>query len=212
MNGTFTLAAVGILFQGAGAPVQQPAQTPITGFVYCSGPDQTSAPVFLDPCNKLRIGGLKCGEEVQVIERETGYFKVAPADKLERYMTEESVSQSKEKLVPLVDVPTSNDSSCKFIKTPKRQAPAAIYSPDPDYSDEARRKGLQGTIVLSLVVAPNGVPTEIRIIKSLGMGLDQEAVKALKKWRFKPGMEDGKPVAVPITVNIDFHTVTTFRR
>lgn len=146
----FTLVLTVLAFQSSTPPVQQPAQTGVSGFVYCSEPQQTSAPVFSDPCNKLRLGSLKCGEEVQVLERDTSYYKVAPADKLERYMTQDSVSQSRNKLAAFTpdEVPPSTVPACKPIKTVQRQHPTAIYSPDPDYSEKALKKRLEGTVVL----------------------------------------------------------------
>lgn len=82
--------------------------------------------------------------------------------------------------------------------------PVAIFRPDPEYSDEARKARLQGTVELELVVDENGRPRDIRIVKSLGLGLDEEARKAAAKWRFKPGMKDGKPVPVPALMAFAF--------
>lgn len=206
MPAPFTLVLAVLAFQSQSAPVQQSAQAGVSGFVYCSEPQQTSAPVFLDTCNKLRVGSLKCAEEVRVLERETTYFKVAPADKLERYMAQDSVSPSRDKLAGFTDdeVPSSTGAACEPIKTVKRQHPTAIYSAAPDYSEKARKKHLQGTVVLSLIVDAEGVPRDIHVTKPLGMGLDEEAVKAVRNWRFKPALEDGKPVTFPTTVEVDF--------
>jgi protein TonB len=83
--------------------------------------------------------------------------------------------------------------------------PVAIFSPDPEYSDEARKARLQGRVELQLIVDEKGRPQNIRILKSLGLGLDEEAIKAASKWRFKPGMKDGKPVPVVAFLDIGFH-------
>ena len=83
--------------------------------------------------------------------------------------------------------------------------PIAVVRPDPDYSDEARRARLQGEVGLDLVVDENGRPQGIRVVKSLGLGLDEEAVKALMRWRFKPAMKNGKPVAVMAHLDVGFH-------
>ncbi|SRR5581483_1621868 len=214
MGAAFTLVLTVLAFQSNTAPVQQPAQTGVSGFVYCSEPQQTSAPVFLDTCNKVRVGSLKCGEEVQVLERETSYYKVAPADKLERYMTQDSVSQSRNKLAGFTqdEVPSLTLPACKPIKTVQRQPPKAIYSPDPDYSKKALKKHLEGTVVLSLIVDAEGVPRDVHVTRSLGLGLDEEAIKAVRNWRFKPGLEDGKPVALPLSVEVDFRIVAQWHR
>lgn len=83
-------------------------------------------------------------------------------------------------------------------------APRAVYFPDPEYSDEARRARYQGTCVLSLIVGPDGLPRDIKVTRSLGMGLDEKAIEAVKQWRFQPAMKDGGPVAVAINVEVMF--------
>jgi TonB family protein len=83
-------------------------------------------------------------------------------------------------------------------------APRALDTPDPEYSEEARKAKYQGTVVLWLVVDANGQPKEIRVSHSLGMGLDQKAKEAVSKWKFEPAMKDGKPVAVQIAVEVNF--------
>jgi protein TonB len=83
--------------------------------------------------------------------------------------------------------------------------PRAIYSPDPEFSEEARKAKYQGTCTLLLVVSADGRPTNIRVANSLGMGLDEKAIETVKTWRFEPGQKDGHPVAVEIAVEVDFH-------
>jgi TonB family protein len=83
-------------------------------------------------------------------------------------------------------------------------APRAIFSPDPEYSEEARKVKHQGTVVLGLVVGPDGRPRDIRVISSLGMGLDEKAIEAVSHWKFEPAMKDNKPVAVAISVEVEF--------
>jgi periplasmic protein TonB len=83
-------------------------------------------------------------------------------------------------------------------------APKAVYSPDPEYSEEARKAKFTGTCVLWLVVGPDGRPRDIRIARSLGLGLDEKAIEAVKSWKFEPAMKDGKPVAVQINVEVSF--------
>jgi periplasmic protein TonB len=80
-------------------------------------------------------------------------------------------------------------------------APVPVYRPEPEYSEEARKAKWQGSVMLSLVVDANGVPQEIKVVRSLGLGLDQKAIEAVQKWRFKPGVKDGK--AVPVFANIE---------
>jgi TonB family protein len=82
--------------------------------------------------------------------------------------------------------------------------PRAIYDPDPDYSDAARKAKYQGSVLLWLVVGPEGRPHSIRIQRSLGMGLDEKAVAAVSTWHFQPGTLNGQPVAVEVNVEVSF--------
>jgi len=84
-------------------------------------------------------------------------------------------------------------------------APRAIFAPGPEYSEKARKAKYQGTCVLRLVVDTNGLPRNIRVERPIGMGLDEEAIEAVRTWRFKPAMKDGAPVAVQIAVEVSFH-------
>jgi len=83
--------------------------------------------------------------------------------------------------------------------------PRAIYSPDPEFSEEARKAKYQGTCTLMIVVATDGRPTNIRVVNSLGMGLDEKAIETVRTWRFEPGQKDGHPVNVEMAVEVDFH-------
>jgi periplasmic protein TonB len=84
-------------------------------------------------------------------------------------------------------------------------APRVIYQVDPEFSEEARKAKYQGTCTLMLVVDAQGHPTKIRVANSLGMGLDEKAIEAVRNWRFEPSMKDGHPVPVEIAVEVDFH-------
>ncbi len=83
-------------------------------------------------------------------------------------------------------------------------APRAIYDPDPEYSEEARKAKYQGTVLLWIVVGADGRPREVRVQRSLGMGLDEKAVEAVRQWRFAPAMRDGHPVAVQVNIEVNF--------
>jgi TonB family protein len=83
-------------------------------------------------------------------------------------------------------------------------APRPIYTPDPEYSERARKTGYRGTCVLWLVIDAKGLPRDIRVTHALGMGLDEKAIEAVRQWRFKPAIKDGVPVAVQINVEVSF--------
>jgi TonB family protein len=83
-------------------------------------------------------------------------------------------------------------------------APKVIYQPDPEFSEEARKAKFQGTCVVVFVVGPDGRTRDIQVRHTLGLGLDEKAVEAVKNWRFEPGMKDGKPVAVLVSAEVTF--------
>jgi TonB family protein len=83
-------------------------------------------------------------------------------------------------------------------------APRVVYQPDPEYSEEARKAKYQGTCVLWLVVGPDGRPRDIKVARTLGLGLDEKAIEAVRTWKFEPAMKDGRPVAVQINVEVEF--------
>jgi TonB family protein len=83
-------------------------------------------------------------------------------------------------------------------------APRVLYDPDPQYSEEARKAKYQGTVVLWLVVDPQGRAQYVKVARSLGMGLDEQAIAAVKTWKFEPAQKDGHPVAVEINVEVNF--------
>jgi TonB family protein len=82
--------------------------------------------------------------------------------------------------------------------------PVPLVSPEAEFSDEARRQKYQGVCMISIIVDARGFPRNPRVTRSLGMGLDEKALEAVAKYRFKPAMKDGKAVASTITVEVNF--------
>jgi TonB family protein len=83
-------------------------------------------------------------------------------------------------------------------------APVLIYSVAPEFAKEARNAKIAGNVLVNLVVDQNGIPTNVRVIRGIGHGLDEKAVEAVSKYRFKPSMEHGQPVSVEINVQVNF--------
>jgi TonB family protein len=83
--------------------------------------------------------------------------------------------------------------------------PRPIFQPEPEFSEEARKAKYQGTCTVELIVGIDGHPSDIHIASSLGMGLDEKAIEAVKNWRFEPALKDGHPVPVRIQIEVDFH-------
>jgi TonB family protein len=82
--------------------------------------------------------------------------------------------------------------------------PRLIYGPDPEYSDKARKRKIEGVVTLGLVVTSVGTTTDIRVLNGRGYGLDEKAIEAVRRWKFQPATKDGKPVSVGIAVEIMF--------
>jgi periplasmic protein TonB len=82
--------------------------------------------------------------------------------------------------------------------------PVVIYAVDPEFSDEARRAKYQGVCLVALIVDEQGNPTHVHVERSIGLGLDEKAVEAVKQYRFKPAYYRGRPVAVEMIVVVNF--------
>lgn len=83
-------------------------------------------------------------------------------------------------------------------------APLLISKTEPEYSEEARKAKYSGTVLLSLVVDANGLPRDIKVVRPLGLGLDEKAIEAVQKWRFRAGVRGGRPVATQATIEVSF--------
>jgi protein TonB len=83
-------------------------------------------------------------------------------------------------------------------------APRVLLKVDPEYSEDARKAKYQGTVLLSVIVDEHGIVRDIRVLRPLGLGLDQKAIEAVTQWKFRPGMKDGRPVAVQATIEVNF--------
>jgi len=81
-------------------------------------------------------------------------------------------------------------------------APVPTLKPSPEIDAADRARGVQGEVLIALVVDGNGIPQNLRIVKSLDPALDEKAMESLAKWRFKPGLKDGQPVPVQATVAV----------
>jgi len=84
------------------------------------------------------------------------------------------------------------------------QWPAVLYKVKPDYSEAARKAKCEGIVVLKLVIDEVGLPHDVRVVRGLGLGLDEKAVEAIYRWRFRPGYRGAEAVAVAANVELDF--------
>jgi periplasmic protein TonB len=83
-------------------------------------------------------------------------------------------------------------------------APIAIYKPEPAYSEEARKAKYQGTVVLWIIIDAAGSVTDCKVVKPLGLGLDEKAIETVRTWKFKPAMKNSSPVPVKVSVEVSF--------
>ncbi len=86
-------------------------------------------------------------------------------------------------------------------------APRAIYTPEPEFSEEARKAKYQGVVVVTIIVGTDGHVHNPRVVRSLGMGLDEKAIEGVKTWKFDPSKKDGRAVAVEMNVEVAFNLV-----
>ena len=78
-----------------------------------------------------------------------------------------------------------------------------IYAVDPEFSDEARRAKFQGMCVVTLIVDAQGNPQNLRVSRTLGMGLDEKAMEAVRQYKFKPAIQQKTGKAVPVMISIE---------
>jgi protein TonB len=82
--------------------------------------------------------------------------------------------------------------------------PSVIYQVDPEFSEEARKAKFSGNVQVYLIVDANGNPSHVRVVRGVGMGLDEKAVEAVRQYKFKPAMQNGRPVAVDLYIDVNF--------
>ena len=83
-------------------------------------------------------------------------------------------------------------------------APRVLYKVDPEFSEEARKAKYQGTVLLTIEVGEDGKPHELKVLQGLGLGLDEKAIEAVSRWRFRPALRNGHPVRAAATVQVNF--------
>lgn len=83
-------------------------------------------------------------------------------------------------------------------------APVILQKYEPAYSEEARRAKYQGSVILDVGVDATGQVESVQVVRSLGLGLDEKAIEAVRKWQFRPGTRDARPAAMPVEVDVSF--------
>ena len=93
----------------------------------------------------------------------------------------------------------------RLVATSSATQPVEILAkPNPVYTEEARRLRIEGEVLVAVVFGANGEIRVVRVVRSLGHGLDEAGVRAAQQIRYKPARRDGQPVDFPATVHIIF--------
>jgi TonB family protein len=172
---------------------------PKVGYIDCRLHDKPlPIPIYSDPCTPKPVDSLSCGERVEVLGRDGPWLKIKSTDGASRYIGVTSVSQNKSRFVPL-DFPVPSepyirDCSAFQPKTGKVRA-QPIYDPQPEYTKEARRAGIQGSVTLAITIGTDGRVHEVKVLSGLGHGLDEKAIEAVQSWKFSAALEEGIPVS-----------------
>jgi TonB family protein len=82
--------------------------------------------------------------------------------------------------------------------------PVPVHRVEPEYSDEARKARFQGIVVLRVEIDASGRTRRAEVVRPLGLGLDEQALAAAARWRFRPALSGGRPVACTITIEFNF--------
>jgi TonB family protein len=82
--------------------------------------------------------------------------------------------------------------------------PKGVHTPNPVFSERARKKKINGVVMLAMIVTAEGRVRDVKVMKSLEESLDKQAIAAVRTWTFEPATKDGKPVAVHVNAEVDF--------
>ena len=138
---------------------------------------------------------ITAAESNRSLRSRSGFPRVCPARHREDRGAKEALADGEEG-----GVGNGNGSGMEgVVAEPLRagmQAPVAIYKFEPEYSEQARKARVQGTVVLEGVIDENGKDPRAKNRDSLGFGLDEQAIEAVKQWRFHPATRGGKPLAI----------------
>ena len=104
--------------------------------------------------------------------------------------------------VALAQDQAGKDSDTVYVVGDGVKAPKGVYMPNPEYTDSARKKKINGNVTLAMIVTAEGKVRDLKVVKSLDKDLDKQALNAVNTWRFEPASKDGKPVAVHLSTDV----------
>lgn len=114
---------------------------------------------------------------------------------------------------PVQPAPDPGNEEGRLDRAGKRPTPPRLLSKvEPQYSEEARKRGIQGTVTLSVEIGEDGRVHNAKVLKSLGSGLDEKAVEAVKQWKFRPAQRNGTAVKTSAQIELSFSLPGTPKR
>lgn len=180
------------------------------------GSAKVSFPILSLPKSKaIMVAMLPCGQSVTVLEDESphpGWLKVRTKAGATGYLdaalaagaSGTSLAQAPLSLPPF-PTPSAGPPTTADCRTTPGVIPQLVYRVEPRYSDAARRARLQGSVRLCVTAGEDGTVRDVRVVRHLGLGLDENAVEAVRQWRFQPVHKDGQPVEFVTIVEVSFN-------
>lgn len=177
-------------------------------YVYCSSENDRipGTIVYSSPPLFIPIDTLNCGDKVQVLGRKESWVRISSADG-ERYVPMGTLSQRNDRFVSL-NLPLAAAVFLPEARMPDRRTgivlPRVISSLNPEYTQAALKAGIHGFVILELIISADGNAHDISVVKGLGYGLDENAIKTVQSWKFAPAMKYGVPVDFKAAVEVEF--------
>ncbi|HTS38295.1 MAG TPA: energy transducer TonB [Candidatus Solibacter sp.] len=180
-----------------------------TGYIYCAkGSPESTVSAFLTACLKVPVGNFSCGDKVEVIGRSGSALEILRPSGPSVFLKSDVVSQKADEYLPIeLESKTAPDCTPKEhpeLDRSKNHPPRPVFQPQPEYPKHAPRTGEVKTVSLSLVVGLDGKPHDIKVQYVPSKDFAQNAEEAVKRWRFEPGLKNGQPVEMPITIEMTF--------
>jgi TonB family protein len=177
-------------------------------YAYCPSGHNPIPPitVYSNPTMSIPTGILNCRDKVAVLVRKGSWVRIASTD-AEGYVPMTMLSQRNDRFIS-INLPLAAASFLPEARMPEPGTgiypPRAISSPGPEYTQAALKAGIHGFVILKLTISADGNPHDIVVVKGLGYGLDENAIRVVRSWKFKPAMQHGVPVDFKGAVEVDF--------
>jgi len=162
------------------------------GYVYCSSSDEQRFPilVYSSTASLIPVDNLKCGEKIYVLGSGGPWLKIATSHG-DRYIAANAISEKQDRFVALnIPIPSEITERPKIGRVP----PQVTAIVQPEYTHAARESGIHGYVYLKLTIDAGGNVHDVKVLRGLGYGLDESAVKAVQLWKFEPALQDGVPI------------------